>query len=159
MLTIKEKLLTMGQEFRITEGKGKTLRFILKDTSWTLSSSWRLTDGEKNEKARVKSIIFSWTKKWKVSGVLGNFYIRKPFFAWNRKYEIIGGPYDGVVIKGDWADTNLEVSLNGEELISAEARFFSSSHDIYVHDPKDNILAAIVLCIVMKEKVDDDDDE
>ena len=116
-----------------------------------------------DEVATVQRKVWLWSPTWNIKSIIGTFLVKRKVFAWSRTYNIIGGPYDGSIVKGNIWDLKFEIIHENKCIASAKGKLLSirDTHNIVVHDSevKSEIITAIVMVILHLDRRNANDDE
>jgi uncharacterized protein YxjI len=120
--------------------------------------SWRPTVQLKALAAgRVVTTIrkrwFAWADAFDVDDdLLGRFVVRRPRFAWRRRYRVDGGPFDGARLAGSAFDLTFALGDHRGALARARGRVLTlrDTHEIEIlrAEPAAERFVAIMLVIV-----------
>jgi uncharacterized protein YxjI len=126
------------------------------------SPTWRLTTPD-GEVATIKRKIFSWSPTWLVAGELGPFEIRRKTWSWVRRYQVIGGPFDGAEMTGNFWDLKFKISHRSREIARAKGKMLAlrDTHNIAVLEPdrQSKLFTAIAMVALHMDRNDEQNDQ
>lgn len=131
-LVISNKLLSLRGRMQITDSSDHLL-YEAKGEFALLSPTWRINKGVK-QVATIRKKILSIAPTWCVDGNLGTFIIKRKLLSFKRKYNVIGGPFDGALISGNTWDWKFEINHGNESVAKASGKILTMSdrHNIEV---------------------------
>lgn len=160
VLSISNKLLSFRGRMSIGDENGKALY----DANGQFSFLWPTWTLRKSDKhiATVKRKLWAWQPTYIIDSCLGDFVVKRHLFSWTRSYTVIGGPYDGAEIKGNFWDLKFRVTHGNKCIASAKGQILSmrDTHSILVHNGKtdDELFTTIVMVVLQLDKQSDRSD-
>lgn len=156
-LHIARKLLSLLGKIEITDDAGNVLYESRARWGW-LSQPWSITqDGR--EVATVTRKLWSFTPIWNVSTSEENFILRGKLWSWRRQITVVGGRFDGAMLRGSLLDMDFELALHGQVIARAQAKVMTlrTRHSIDLLDttPQAELLTAILMTNLLAQKGED----
>lgn len=156
-LHIARKLLSLLGKIEITDDAGNVLYESRARWGW-LSQPWSIAqDGR--EVATVTRKLWSFTPIWNVSTNEENFILRGKLWSWRRQITVVGGRFDGALLRGSLLDMDFELSRHGQVIARAQAKMLTlrTRHSIDLLDttPQAELLTAILMTHLVAQKSED----
>lgn len=157
-LHIARKLLSLLGKIEITDDAGTILYESRARWGW-LSQPWSITqDG--HEVATVTRKLWSFTPIWHVATPEEQFILRGKLWSWRRQITVVGGRFDGVVLRGSLLDMDFELARHdGQPIARAQAKMLTlrTRHSIELLDssPPAELLTAILMTHLVAQKGED----
>lgn len=156
-LHIARKLLSLLGKIEITDEAGNVLYESRARWGW-LSQPWSIVqDGR--EVATVTRKLWSFTPIWNVSTSEENFILRGKLWSWRRQIMVVGGRFDGAVLRGSLLDMDFELARHGQVIARAQAKMLTlrTRHSIDLLDttPPAELLTAILMTNLLAQKRED----
>lgn len=156
-LHIARKLLSLLGKIEITGDAGNVLYESRARWGW-LSQPWSITqDGR--EVATVTRKLWSFTPIWNVSTSEENFILRGKLWSWRRQITVVGGRFDGALLRGSLLDMDFELARHGQVIARAQAKIMTlrTRHSIDLLDttPQAELLTAILMTNLLAQKGED----
>ena len=156
-LHIASKLMSLLGKIAITDDAGNVLYESRARWGW-LTQPWSITqDGQ--EVATITRKLWSFTPIWNVHTRDGDFILRDKLWSWRRQITVVGGRFDGAVLRGSLLDMNFELTLHGQAIARAQAKMLTlrSRHSIDLLDttPQAELLTAILMTNLLAQKRED----
>lgn len=156
-LHIASKLLSLLGKTQITDDAGNVLYESRARWGW-LTKPWSITrDGQ--EVATVTRKLWSFTPIWEVHTRDEQFMLRDKLWSWRRHITVVGGRYDGAVLRGSLLDMDFELTLHGQVIARAQAKVLTlrTRHSIDLLDttPQAELLTAILMTSLVAQKRED----
>lgn len=156
-LHIARKLLSLLGKIQITDEAGNVLYESRARWGW-LSQPWSITqDGR--EVATVTRKLWSFTPIWNVSTSEENFILRGKLWSWRRQITVVGGRFDGAMLRGSLLDMDFELARHGQVIARAQAKVMTlrTRHSIDLLDttPQAELLTAILMTNLLAQKGED----
>ena len=156
-LHIARKLLSLLGKIQITDDAGNVLYESRARWGW-LSQPWSITqDGR--EVATVTRKLWSFTPIWNVSTSEENFILRGKLWSWRRQITVVGGRFDGALLRGSLLDMDFELARHGQVIARAQAKMLTlrTRHSIDLLDktPQAELLTAILMTHLVAQKSED----
>jgi uncharacterized protein YxjI len=101
-LIIRNQLLSIRGRM-VIEDEGGQLAYEARGSFALFRPTWRIARGSQGV-ATIRRKLLSWTSTWMIKSELGNFVIRRKWWAWRHRYRILGGPFDGAMLNGNLWD-------------------------------------------------------
>jgi uncharacterized protein YxjI len=97
--------------------------------------TWRITK-DSSEVATIRRKIFSWSPRWLVTSTLGNFTIQRKIWSRAPRYNILSGPYDGAIVRGNIWGLTFQISYVDKTIASAKGKILTlrDTHTIEVFE-------------------------
>lgn len=156
-LHIARKLVSLLGNIQITDDTDTVLYQAKGKWGW-LRKPWRITQGEQ-EVAVLARKLWSFAPVWEVDGrnaSYPSYLLRGKLWSWRRQVTVVGGPFDGAVLKGSLFDMNFELTLHGQVLARAQSELLTirTRHSIVLLDtsPAVERLTAILMFHLLVEK-------
>jgi uncharacterized protein YxjI len=114
----------------------------------------RLTDpADGRVLTTIRKRWFAWAEAFDVDDdLLGRFVVRRPLFAWRRRYRVDGGPFDAACLAGSAFDLTFALTDRHGALARARGRVLTlhDTHEIEIlrADATTGRFVAIMLAIV-----------
>jgi len=157
VLSISNKIFSLKGQMFIDDENGER-RYDAKGEFAFFCPTWTLKNSTK-ELATVVKKFWAWSPTWNVQSEIGNFVIKRKLFSWTRTYNVVGGSYDGAIIKGNIWDLKFEISHKDKCIASAKAKILSlrDTHNIQVHETKNDaeLFTTITMVVLHLDKQDD----
>lgn len=156
-LLIARKLLSLLGKIEITDDAGNVLYESRARWGW-LSQPWSITqDGR--EVATVTRKLWSFTSIWNVSTSEENFILRGKLWSWRRQITVVGGRFDGALLRGSLLDMDFELARHDQVIARAQAKVMTlrTRHSIDLLDttPQAELLTAILMTNLLAQKGED----
>ena len=156
-LHIARKLLSLLGKIEITDEAGNVLYESRARWGW-LSQPWSITqDGR--EVATVTRKLWSFTPIWNVSTSEENFILRGKLWSWRRQIMVVGGRFNGALLRGSLLDMDFELARHGQVNARAQAKVLTlrTRHSIDLLDttPQAELLTAILMTNLLAQKRED----
>ena len=156
-LHIASKLMSLLGKIQITDDAGKVLYESRARWGW-LSKPWSITqDGL--EVASITRKLYSFAPVWNVRTRDGDFILRGKLWSWRRHITVVGGRFDGAVLRGSLLDMDFELALHGQVIARAQAKVLTlrTRHSIALLDttPQAELLTAILMTNLLAQKRED----
>ncbi|WP_308923011.1 hypothetical protein [Janthinobacterium sp. J1-1] len=156
-LHIARKLMSLLGKIQITDDAGNVLYESRARWGW-LSQPWSITqDGR--EVAAVTRKLWSFTPIWNVSTNEENFILRGKLWSWRRQITVVGGRFDGAMLRGSLLDMDFELARHGQVIARAQAKVMTlrTRHSIDLLDttPQAELLTAILMTHLLAQKRED----
>lgn len=156
-LHIARKLVSLLGNIQITDDADTVLYEAKGKWGW-LRKPWRITQGEQ-EVAVLARKLWSFAPVWEVDGrnaSYPSYLLRGKLWSWRRQVTVVGGPFDGAVLKGSLFDMHFELTFHGQVLAQAQSELLTirTRHSIVLLDasPEVERLAAILMIHLLVEK-------
>jgi uncharacterized protein YxjI len=160
ILSIANKLMSLRGQIDITDEQGALAYRARGEFSFT-SPTWRVYAGEEASGAPMATIrrrMLTWVPTWDIGVESGAFQIKRKVFSWTRTYRVVGGDYDGALIKGNVWDLNFTITRDDQVLATAAGKILSlrDRHRVEIHGEAERfvVLAMLVLQISRAEDAD-----
>ena len=156
-LHIARKLLSLLGKIEITDDAGTILYESRARWSW-LSQPWSIAqDGR--EVATVTRKLWSFTPIWNVSTNEENFILRGKLWSWRRQIMVVGGRFNGALLRGSLLDMDFELARHDQVIARAQAKMLTlrTRHSIDLLDttPQAELLTAILMTHLLAQKSED----
>ena len=156
-LHIASKLLSLLGKIQVTDDAGTVLYESRARWGW-LSKPWSITqDGL--EVATVTRKLYSFAPVWNVRTRDGDFILRDKLWSWRRQITVVGGRFDGAVLRGSLLDMDFDLALHGQVIARAQAKVLTlrTRHSIELLDttPQTELLTAILMTNLLAQKRED----
>ena len=156
-LHIARKLLSLLGKIEITDDAGTILYESRARWGW-LSKPWSITqDGL--EVASITRKLYSFTPVWNVRTRDGDFILRGKLWSWRRQIMVVGGRFNGALLRGSLLDMDFELARHGQLLARAQAKLLTlrTRHSIDLLDttPQAELLTAILMTHLLAQKSED----
>lgn len=131
-LVINNKLLSVRGRMNITD-QSDQIMYDARGEFAFFSPTWRINKGVE-QVATVRRKILSFVPTWNINGDLGEFAIKRKIFSFTRKYNVLGGPFNGTLISGNIWDMKFNISNGLETIASATGKILTirDRHNIEV---------------------------
>lgn len=156
-LHIARKLLSLLGKIEITDDAGTILYESRARWGW-LSQPWSITqDG--HEVATVTRKLWSFTPIGNVSTNEEDFILHGKLWSWRRQITVVGGRFDGALLRGSLLDMDFELARHGQVIARAQAKMLTlrTRHSIELLDssPPAQLLTAIMMTHLLAQKGED----
>ena len=153
-LHIARKLLSLLGKIQITDDDDNVIYQAAAQWSW-FNQPWRITQNER-EVAMVKRKLLAFAPTWYVRTTDENFELRGKLWSWRRQVTVLGGRYDGAVLRGGLWDMGFELSRQGQVIARAQAKVLTlrTRHSIELLDasPQAELLTVILMTTLVEQK-------
>jgi uncharacterized protein YxjI len=131
-LVISNKLLSLRGRMNITDLSDQLMYEAVGEFAF-LSPTWRISKGAE-QVATVRRKILSFVPTWNINSDIGEFAIKRKLFSFTRKYNVLGGPFSGVLISGNIWDLKFNISNGSETIARATSKILTlrDRHNIEV---------------------------
>lgn len=155
-LFIRNKLISLKGNIIICDEHDEP-RYQAKGSFAVFYPRWRLFKGEA-EIASLRRKIFVWRPTWQINSELGDFIIKKKLLSWHSRYQVIGGPFDGAEINGNFWDRQFEISHQLQLLAQASGKIMSLRNrytiELLREDDSTELFTAIVMVTMLMHRRD-----
>lgn len=156
-LHIASRLMSLLGKIQITDDGGTVLYESRGQWGW-LSKPWTITqDGL--DVATITRKLYSFTPVWNVRTRDGDFILRGKLWSWRRQITVVGGRFDGAVLRGNLLDMDFELARHGKVIARAQAEVLTlrTRHSIVLLDttPQAELLKAILMTNLLAQKRED----
>ncbi|KQQ31069.1 hypothetical protein ASF61_17760 [Duganella sp. Leaf126] len=156
-LHIARKLLSLLGKIEVTDDDDNVLYEASAQWSWFIRP-WSITQNGR-QVATVRRKCLSFAPTWYVQTSDENFALRARLWSWRRQVMVVGGRFDGAVLRGGLWDRGFELSWQDRLIARAQARIMTlrTRHSIALLDPSPQ--AALLTVILMTTLVEQKSDE
>lgn len=99
--------------------------------------------------------ILSNAATWHISGNMQDYLVKRKFWSWQPKYEVLGGPFKGCEVTGSIVDRTLSFYYQGRLMASAKDPDLTLPDKyqlaLYRHDDEALLFIALMLVLVHRE--------
>lgn len=153
-LHIARKLLSLLGKIQITDDDDNVVYEASAQWSW-FTRPWRITQNDR-EVAVVKRKFLSFAPTWYVRTNEENFELRGKLWSWRRQVMVVGGRFDGAILRGGLWDMGFELSRHGQVMARAQAKIMTlrTRHSIELLDasPQAELLTVILMTTLVEQK-------
>ena len=153
-LSVARKWFSLKGEVQFTDDRGE-LAYHAAGEFGPVVPTWTITkDGV--PVARVRKKAWSLTPVWDIEGEPGAFRVQRKVMAWTRRYQAVGGPFDGALAAGSFSDLKFEMRHDGRVLARASGELLSLNdrHRVEVLDG-DEIFVVVMMLVVMLDRANE----
>lgn len=153
-LHIARKLISLLGKIQITDDADTVLYEGKGRWGW-LRKPWSIAqDGQ--QVAVLTRKLWSFAPVWQVDGIDTSYLLRGKLWSWRRQVTVVGGQFDGAVLKGNFLDMNFTLTHHGQVLARAQSELLTirTRHSIVLLDasPEVERLTAILMIHLLVEK-------
>jgi len=153
-LHIARKLLSLLGKIQITDDDDNVVYEAAAQWRWFIRP-WRITQNDR-EVAVVRRKFLSFAPTWYVHTNDENFELRGKLWSWRRQVAVVGGGFDGAILRGGLWDMGFELSRHGQVMARAQARIMTlrTRHSIELLDasPQAELLTVILMTTLVEQK-------
>lgn len=127
ILCVANKLLSLRGNICITD-TDDTIVYQARGELALFGPTWRVFEGAETDglpNATIRRRVFAWAPTWDINVGTETFQIKRKLFSFGRHYIVVGGQYDGAVIRGNIWDLDFTITHRATLLAVSAGRLLS----------------------------------